>query len=417
MRKFYILYTTLLAIYGLLIAWYLLYTPSSLPPDSIGGPSDPATFMNSYQMEQSVSYSRIRNMMFFIGGPLEWGFYLLILGSGLASVYQRWVGKVKGSFFQVVLFVFILTLTTSLLHFPQDYFTFQLRHEYGMTNEPFASWGLDKLKAFALSVIMSSPIIWLLYWLIRKSPRRWWLWCWTASIPIALFFMYIQPVVLDPVFNKFSPLKDQQLKEEILFLADRANVPVEQVYEVDMSKKTNALNAYVNGIGNNTRIVLWDTTLDKLEKDEILFIMAHEIGHYVLNHMIWLFVGTVFMILAALFVIFYLLEWTVRRFGQAWGIPRVGDISSLPIILLLISVLSFLSMPVQNAVSRQYERAADIYAMEMMQDSDAAVRTFQRLAVEGKSEVNPPPLVKYFLYGHPTLHERILFVKDYGQAK
>ncbi|MEW9670701.1 M48 family metallopeptidase [Ammoniphilus sp. 3BR4] len=417
MRRFYVIFTVILCLYGLLIGWYLLHTPSSLPAEWIGGPSDPATFMNKEQMEQSISYSRIKNIVFFIGGPLEWGIYLLILGLGLTAAYKKWAEKIKGSFFQVVIFAFLLSLTTSLFHFPQDYFMFELRHEYGMTNEPFSSWMADKLKSFGLSVILMSPVVWILYQIVRKSPRRWWLWCWIASIPIALFFMYVQPIVLDPIFHEFSPLKDERLKEDILKLAEQADVPVDQVYEVDMSKKTNSLNAYVNGIGDNTRIVLWDTTLQKLKQDEILFIMAHEIGHYVLHHMIWLLIGTIFMILAALYVIYLLLEWSIRRFGQSWGIDRVGDIASLPLFLLLLSILSFLSMPVQNAVSRQYEHAADVYAMEMMKDPDAAVRTFQRLAVEGLSEVNPPPLVKYFLYGHPTLHERILFVKDYGQAK
>lgn len=416
MRKFGVAYAILFIFYCAAIGWYLLQTNSSLPEEFRGSPADPATFMTAEQLEKSVTYSRIKNIVFFIRGPLEWGMYLLILGAGLATLYKKWAMEVRGTFFQTVIFVLLLTFTTSLFHFPLDYFLFQLRHEYGITNEPFISWITDKLKALGLSIVMVSPIVWGLYQIIKKT-ARWWLWCWLASIPIALFFMYIQPVVLDPIFHEFTALKDEKLKQEILQLAERAEVPVEQVYEVDMSRKTNALNAYVNGIGNNTRVVLWDTTLQKLKEDEVLFIMAHEIGHYVLNHMIWLFLGTIGMVLAALLVLAYLSNWVIRRFGHLWGISHIKEISSLPLILLLISILSFLSMPVQNAVSRQYELAADQYAMEMMKDPDAAARTFQRLAVEGLSEVNPPPLVKYFLYGHPTLHERIVYVKEYGQGK
>lgn len=413
MRKFYLLFTLGLLLYGGGIGYYLLTAPGSLPADLQGSPADPATFMTAKQVNQAFMYSRIKDVVYFIGGPLEWAIYLFILGTGLSAFYRRWVQPVKGSFFQIVIFLILLTFTTTLLHFPLDYYSFELRQEYGISTEPFADWMRDNVKSFWLSIVMTAPLVWLLYYMIKKSPKRWWFWVWLLSIPIMLFFMYIQPVVLDPIFHEFSPLKDQQLKKEILKLAEEANIPTRQVYEVDMSKKTNALNAYVNGIGSNTRIVLWDTTLKKLKTDEVLFIMAHEMGHYALKHMFWLFLGSIGMILVALFFLYHSLHWVVHRWGSFWGIRTGSDMASLPIILLLLSILSFVSMPIQNAVSRQYEHAADEYAMNMFSDSDAAIRTFQRLAVEGLSEVNPPGLVKFVLYSHPTLYERILYVKNF----
>lgn len=373
-------------------------------------------FMSPEQVEQAFAFSRIKNVLFFIGGPLDWGIYLLILGIGLSAKYRDLVASiVKGSFWRVALFVLLLTFTTKLLHFPLDYYAFHLKHEYGISNEPFNSWMKDNIKGFWVSAVLTIPIVWLLYLVIRKSPTRWWLWCWLASVPLSLFFMFIQPVVLDPIYHKFTPLQDQQLKREILDLAAEAHIPTEKVYQVDMSRKTNALNAYVNGIGSNTRIVLWDTTLQKLKKDEILFIMAHEMGHYTLHHMTWLFIGSIFMVLAALLVVYYLLRWIVKNCGKYWDIHQITDLASLPVILLILSVLSFITMPIQNTVSRQFEHAADVYAMQLRNDPDAAIRTFQKLAVEGLSEVNPPALVKYALYGHPTLHERILYVNNYSK--
>ncbi|MBP1930285.1 M48 family metallopeptidase [Ammoniphilus resinae] len=416
MRKFYLIFTALFIIYSVAIGIYLLTTPSSLPPDLKGSPADPTTFMSPEQVEQAYAFSRIKNILFFIGGPLEWAIYLLILGLGLSAKFRDVVESViKGSFWRVALFVLLLTFTTTLLQFPLDYYAFHLKHVYGISNETFNSWMTDNIKGFWVSAVLTIPIVWLLYLVIRKSPKRWWLWCWLGSIPLSLFFMFIQPVVLDPIYHKFTPLQDQQLKKEILDLAAEAHIPTEKVYQVDMSRKTNALNAYVNGIGSNTRIVLWDTTLQKLKKDEILFIMAHEMGHYTLHHMAWLFLGSIFMVLAALLVVYYLLRWTVRSCGKYWGIHQVTDLASLPVILLILSVLSFITMPIQNTVSRQYEHAADVYAMQLRNDPDVAIRTFQKLAVEGLSEVNPPALVKYALYGHPTLHERILYVKNYSK--
>lgn len=413
MRKFYLLFILGFLLYAGGIGYYLLTAPSSLPADLQGGPADPATFMTEEQVKQAYTYSRIKDVVYFIGGPLEWAIYLFVLGTGLSAMYRRWVDPVKGHFFQIVLFLILLTFTTTVLHFPLDYYLFELRHEYGISTQPFADWMKDNVKSFWLSIVLTAPLVWLLYYMIKKSPKRWWVWVWLLSIPIMMFFMYIQPVVLDPIFHEFSPLKDQQLKIEILELAEKADIPTDQVYEVDMSKKTNALNAYVNGIGSNTRIVLWDTTLNKLKTDEVLFIMAHEMGHYALKHMVWLFFGSIGMILVALFILYHGLHWLVHRWGAYWGIKSGRDIASLPLIMLLLSILSFVTMPVQNAVSRQYEHAADEYAMNMLPDSDAAVRTFQRLAVEGLSEVNPPALVKLVMYSHPTLYERILYVQNY----
>jgi len=415
MRKFYIFFTIALLAYIIGITIYLLFSPSSLPPDWTGTAADPATFMTAEQLEKSFSYSRIRNVISFINGPLEWGIYLLILGIGLSAALRRWVQPMRWNLLKIFFFLLLLSLITTILHFPLDYYVFQLKHQYGITSQPFANWMGDNVKSFVISLVITTPLIWLLYFIVQKSPKRWWLWLWGLSIPITLFFMYVQPVVLDPIYNDFYPLKDQELKREILTMAEKANIPTDQVYEVDMSKKTNALNAYVNGIGSNTRIVLWDTTLQKLKKDEVLFIMAHEMGHFALHHMTWLFIGSVFSLLIVLYLLSLSLKWVIARCGRYWGISGAGDLASLPVILLLLSIISFVSTPIQNAVSRQYEQAADEYAMSMTHNKDTAVRTFQRLAVEGLSEVNPPGLVKFMVYTHPTLYERILFVQEFKE--
>ena len=350
-----------------------------------------------------------------ISGPIEWGMYLLILGFGLAAMFAKWVQPLRWQVVRIFLFLCLMMLTMSILQFPLDYYAFQLRHEYGISTQPFLNWMGDRMTSLGVSLLMMTPVIWLFYAVLKKSPKRWWLWFWGCSIPLTLFMMYAQPVILDPLYNDFRPLQDQQLKHDILQLAEQAGVPTHQVYEVDMSKKTNALNAYVTGIGSNMRIVLWDTTLQKLTRDEVLFIMAHEIGHYASHHMTWLFLGSVCVLFITLYLLSVTYQWIIERFGHFWGINDVREIATLPVILLLLSVFSFISMPLQNGVSRQYELAADRFAMEMLADQDAAIRTFQSLAVEGLSEVNPPSFVKFMLYSHPTLYERILFVKEFGE--
>lgn len=412
-----------MVIYSVAIGLYLLNGETlEVPREYRGGPADPATYMTPEQMEQALAYSRTKDVVFFLGTPYEWLVYLLILGLGLSAAFQRLSEKWGGirslkthypTLRQTAVFMGLFLVIYELLQFPISYYVFQLQHEYGISTQPFSSWMGDKGKGVLISFAIGTPVVWLLYRVIAASPRRWWFWFWLASIPILILLMFIQPVVLDPLFNEFRPLQDQALKRDILALADQADIPADQVYEVDMSKKTTAMNAYVTGIGSNARIVLWDTTLQKMDRGEVMFVMAHEMGHYVYKHVQWILIGTIAMMFVLLYLLYRLLGGIVRRWGRHWGIEKVGSLSSLPLILLVVSVISFATSPINNMISRSAERAADQYGIEMTRDTDAAISAFQKLAVSGLVEPSPPALVKFFRYTHPTLVERIQFLQDY----
>ena len=225
--------------------------------------------------------------------------------------------------------------------------------------------------------------------------------------------MFIQPIVIDPLYNDFYPLKDKQLEAEILELAGKANIPAEHVFEVNMAEKTNSLNAYVTGIGSNARIVLWDTTLNKLSDQQILFIMAHEMAHYVEKHIYFGIATYLIFSLVGLYFTAKIMNLVVNRLGTVLNITTVQDIRSLPLFLMIISMLLFLSSPISNMISRYQETRADRYAIEMTKDSEAGIITFQELTRSGLSQVNPPVLVKIFRYGHPTMLERISTLEEY----
>lgn len=229
--------------------------------------------------------------------------------------------------------------------------------------------------------------------------------------------MFLQPVVIDPLYNDFYPLKDKQLEAKILELASEANIPSEHVFEVNMAEKTNALNAYVTGIGSNSRIVLWDTTLNRLNDEQILFIMAHEMAHYVEKHLYIGIAGYLLLSLVGLYLTYRLMNYAVNRWGEALKIPAVHDIRSFPLFLMILSMLLFVSSPVSNLVSRYQEMRADRYAIEMTGNTEAGIGTFQELSRAGLSQVNPPLLVKIFRYGHPTMLERISMIEEYEIEK
>jgi STE24 endopeptidase len=406
-------------LFALFMTWYLFYgANTSIPSELKGTAADPETFLNGRELLLTEEYSQIRNLLFFLNIPLEWIIYLFILVLGGSAKFRNWSkGTSSISIIQTAIYLFWLSLIVMIVTIPLRYLGFTLSKQYNITTQAFPSWMKDVLIDFWVNYAMMFVIVTVLYWLIRKSTKRWWLYAWLASIPFSLFLMFVQPVVIDPLYNDFYPLKDKELEEKILALADEANIPSEHVYEVNMSEKTNALNAYVTGIGSNSRIVLWDTTLNRLDDNEILFIMAHEMGHYVMKHIYVGIAGYVLLTLVGLFIVHKLMGFCIRRYGSLLKVNDMRDIASLPLFLLLISVLTFASSPFSNAVSRYQEKTADTYAIEMTQNNEAAVQTFQELTKAGLSQVHPPLLVKLFRYGHPTMLERITYLENYEKIE
>jgi Zn-dependent protease with chaperone function len=245
------------------------------------------------------------------------------------------------------------------------------------------------------------------YWAIEKWPRGWWAWFAAASLPLIAAAVWVVPIVVDPAFNRFRPLADLGLRQEILALAARAGIPGSKVYEADRSAQTRKLNAYVTGLGSSHRIVIWDTAIREFRRDELLFVTGHEIGHYRLGH-----VEQGVLLMAGFSVIGFFLTWllvrrTLRRFGAAWGVRGPSDIASLPLMILVLTLLGSLAEPVANAWSRGVERDADLYGLEITRDSDAAARAFVRMGGRNRNDPDPPALLRALLYSHPTLVERI----------
>lgn len=406
------------SIYALFMGIYLFYWADFGVPDVYKGTAaDPATFMTDRQLQLSEEYSRYRSFLSFIAIPLEWIIYLGILGFGLSRLFKQFSeGISKKKVVIVPLYILLLTAFTWVVTFPLHYWARSLSVKYGINTQSFSGWMKDEMISFWIDVGLTSIVIGVLYAVIKRFKKKWWLAAWGLMVPYLAFMMYIQPVVIDPLYNDFTSLSDKALEEQILDMAETADIPANRVFEVNMSEKTNAMNAYVSGIGSNLRIVLWDTTMNKLDDDEVLFIMAHEMGHYVMNHLYGNLIGALVSSLIGLYLAYRLLGGMIRKWGKTWGVSSESDLASLPALLLLFSVMSFIASPVELAISRHAEMEADQYAIEMTDDVDAAVGSFQTLTVNSLNEVNPPFIVKYFKYGHPTMMERLIMLNDYKKS-
>ncbi|MBP3038671.1 M48 family metallopeptidase [Bacillaceae bacterium Marseille-Q3522] len=402
-------------LYGLLFYWYLFYfADTSIPFEYQGTSADPETFLNAREQMLSEEYSKIRNLLFFLSTPFEWLFYLCLMLTGLTKVIDRWSEQsTKYTFIRIAIYLIWLSILGFLAVFPLNYISYSFSKMYGISTQTFSSWMKDEVIDFWLNYGTMLIIVPVLYWLMKKSKKHWWLFAWLLSIPFTLFLTFIQPVVIDPLYNEFTTLQNKELEAKILALAEKADIPAEHVFEVKMSEKTNALNAYVNGIGDNSRIVLWDTTLNRLDDGEILFIMAHEMAHYVEKHIYFGIAGYLLLSLLGLYLAAKIMSAIVKKWGALFHIPDVSHIRSLPLLLMVLSMLLFLASPITNAVSRYMEERADRYAIEMTGQPDAAIHSFQELSKAGLSQVNPPFLVKVFRYGHPTMLERISEIEEY----
>ena len=402
-------------LYGLFFYWYLFYfANSNLPFEYQGTAADPATFLSGRELILSEEFSKVRNLLFFLSVPFEWLFYLFILLLGLSKAFYKWSeSSSKYHWIQTAMYLFWLSLFSFIATFPINYISYTLSKNYHISTQTFSSWMKDELIDFWVNFGIMFIVVSVLYWLMKKSEKRWWLYGWLLSVPFTLFIMFLQPVIIDPLYNEFYPLKDKQLEAQLLDLASQADIPADHVFEVNMADKTNALNAYVTGIGSNARIVLWDTTLDRLEDKQILFIMAHEMAHYVEKH---IYVGITLSLLFSLvgmYLIYKIMNWVVGRLGTVFKISSVTHIHSLPLFLLISSVLLFFSSPISNTISRYQETRADQYAIQLTGNKEAGIATFQELTKAGLSQVNPPLLVKIFRYGHPTMLERISSLEEF----
>ncbi len=359
---------------------------------------------------------------------LSWALRLAIPASVFFSGFSARIRDLAWSWGRSWYLALVIYLTVYLsleyvLRFPLSYYAGYVRlHAYDLSNQSLDRWLVQSLKGLGLTLGGAWVFGWIPMALIRKSPRRWWLWLGLLSFPYLAFLVLVTPIMIDPLFHEYVPLANDELRERIAVLADRSGIADAEIYQVNMSEDTKTVNAYVTGLGFSHRIVFWDTALERLADDELLAVVGHEIGHYVLGHVTLAVLGAPLGILLALFVIDRLARsWLARCRGRTVGTsdpevgqshdpdggPRLDDFASIPMLLLVFALVSFVSLPGQNAISRWSERQADLYALELTRDNRAVASAFATLQRENLSLPRPGWFDRIFRWTHPPLAERI----------
>jgi len=318
-------------------------------------------------------------------------------------------------------YAFGASILSFLASLPLSYYGgYVVEHQYDLSNQTRRAWIVEQLKGLGVSLALGLPLMQGVHWVIRRYPRRWWAVLSSLTVPLTIVMVNLAPVLLLPLFNKFEPLKDRALARRIIDLAEAQGVHVSDVLQMDMSKQTKKANAFFTGIGNTKRIVLADTLLNEFTPDEVEVVLAHELGHQV-HRDLWKFIGLQSPVTLILFYVSNRLAGPVlERFGRRCGLdPEEGvqDVATLPLLALLGSGVMLFLTPLLNAIIRNLvEHPADRYALDLTGKREAFISAMEKLGRMNLSDPKPPALVKYMLYDHPTLQERIDYGRGYGSS-
>jgi Zn-dependent protease with chaperone function len=437
-----------LVIVGLLVMGFLSMPSFATEPNSLNvlpiaqeqagtAPAEPQASINRIEEQPRVTaytlppdlYKKAKTLgtihflttlLGFVYGTLV---LVLILRLRLAPQFRDWAERTSSNrLVQAFVFTAALIVAIVMLESPVAICEHIVSRRYGLSVEGWWPLAWDWIKGIFVLMLLGSVVTWILYGVIRSSPRRWWFYFWLISIPIVLLLSFVEPFVLEPMFFTFAPLeqKDPGLVAQIERVAQRAglDIPPDRMFWMKASEKTPTMNAYVSGIGASMRIVVWDTSINKETTPEIVSVVGHEMGHYVLGHVWKGLIFSVGLTLLLLYLGYRCVGWTLRRWGGAWGIRALDDLAALPVLLLLLSVFNFLSDPISNVYSRYTEHQADVYGIEVthgiLHDArQAAANSFQ---IEGESslaEPDPNPADVFLFYDHPPISDRVRFLLQY----
>jgi len=379
--------------------------------------------LSHQRYEKAVAYSRAGYTLYFLSIFLGLSIVWLFLRLGVAAKIRDFAERLtENRFLQGLVFIPILIFAANFFELPVHLYWHSLSLRYQQSVQGWNSWFLDWFKEQALVVGVALILGLLLFYLIRRSPRRWWLLFWLCALPILFFVFFISPWFVDPLFNKFEPLDktNPDLVTAIEKVTQRAglSIPRDKMFLMRASAKTNQINAYVTGVGASKRVVVWDNTINKTTQNETLFIFGHEAGHYVLGHVRNWFLYFAFTLLVSSYVGYRALHALLGKWGSSWKIYGPQDWAGLAVLLLIFEAFAFVGTPVESAFSRAQEHSADVFGLEVIHgivpnSGEVAAHAFQILGQEDLSDPNPPPLITFWLYSHPPLADRLVFAHTY----
>ena len=359
--------------------------------------------------------ARVRSDAYFEGGYwlILWGAVVSVVVSyvflrfGWASRLSAWAQRVTGGrmFLATLLFLLVFLLADTLLALPWSFYTeFAREHQYGMSNQTFWDWLGEDAKSAAISILLGALVIALLFVGVRRAPTRWWAYGAAGTAALMAFGIAVAPVLIEPLFNTYKPMAASPLQAQILRMARANGVPADNVLVVDASRQTKRISANVAGLGSTTRVALNDNLLATKDDGGTLAVMGHELGHYVLHHIVTLIIGFTVLITIGFIVIANAVPALIRR-NPGWGVSGIGDPAAFPVWSIVFTLFFLMLTPVTNSMTRFHESQADIFGLNAARAPDGFARSALRLGTYRKLE--PTPFEEFVFFDHPSGYTRI----------
>jgi Zn-dependent protease with chaperone function len=386
-----------------------------VPPEAQPSSHFDAVAATNAYLAQIPADKTARSDAYFEGGywMILWDF-LYAVAVALLLLNLRWSARMRDLSERVTRFKPIHTFVywlqylvlTTILFFPltvyEDYFR---EHKYGLATQTFGPWMGDQMKALAVNLVLGGLLAMLLFGVVRRLSRTWWIWGAAVFIAFSIFTFLISPVYIVPLFNKVSRLDDPKVVDPILSMARANGIPAKDVFEIDASRQTTRMSANVSGFANTMRITLNDNLLRRGSPEEIQAVMGHEMGHYVLNHIYKSIMFFVILIVLGFACLHWALDWALQRWGQKWQIRGVGDTAILPLVVLVVSIFGFVLTPIGNTFTRTTEYEADMYGLNTSRQPDGFAQAAIHLGEYRK--MNPGPIEEWIFFDHPSGRNRI----------
>lgn len=368
-------------------------------------------------LKKTMAYTIENNQFSTISSLFSMIIFLVFLFGGLLNQYNSWIVDRQWSFiFSGIFFFLILSYINIGISIPFDlYDTFKIENKYGFNTQTPKLWMIDFIKSLLISTILMILVGAGAFWLIQSSQNWWWLFVWGFFFIFSLFMMYISPYVIEPLFNKYEPLKVEGLEDKIKILMEKAGIKVSRVFQMDASKRSKHTNAYFTGIGRTKRIVLYDTLLQKMDEAEILAVLAHEAGHWKKKHVMKSLIIFELSSLISFYLAFYLLGKT--ELYQIFAIDQQTIMAGFILLSFLGGIASFPVTPLASYYSRRHEYEADKFASELIGNSNGLISSLIKLSKDNLSNLHPHPIFAAFYYSHPPVVTRIRYLRQLSKTE
>src|ERR1700756_2176957 len=350
-------------------------------------------------------YNRIRRWMGIADFVLGFVFLIVLLVTRWSDSLRDLAYRLGFQNYSLSLFIYplLLLVISKALGIGLDYYGFLQERRFKLSTQRFSSWAWDEVKGFLVGLVLGSIVVEVLYLTIRQWPQHWWMLAWTLFMVLFVVLAQLAPVVLFPIFYKFEPLDDEDLRRRLIVLSERAGTRVRGVYRWKLSEKSKKANAALTGLGSTRRIILADTLLDNYSPEEIEAVLAHELGHQVHRHIL----KSIFVQAGITLFGFWAANWALHYAVDHHMFEQLSDFANLPLLVLVSTVLSFLLMPALNAYSRFNERQADRYAFQSIANVEPFISSMNKLAEQNLAERTPSKFVEWFFHSHPAISRRI----------